>query len=175
MVSFSESSSVSSSESTGEEGAGDPPAKRQKHEETGNGNESNVTACWMATDAYTGIPLDNQSTLYSEVCDDLGTALAHRYDNWLKNNPAQVKWFSFGQVTFMYTVLDSMYPCTFAKQYVSRSGTVLWIHTTYDKRKMRHIHNDTQVIHLNRLNINRPVTVMSVSYTHLTLPTIYSV
>ena len=58
---------ASSSESTEGEGAGYPPAKRQKHEETGNGNESNVTGCWIATNAYTGIPLDNQSTLDSEV------------------------------------------------------------------------------------------------------------
>ena len=68
---------ASSSESTEGEGAGYPPAKRQKHEETGNGNESNMTGCWIATNAYTGIPLDNQSTLHSEVRYDLATACLH--------------------------------------------------------------------------------------------------
>ena len=52
---------------------------KQKGKEKGKG-EKNVTGCWIATDAYTGIPLDNQYSLYIEVQDDLGYALAHRYD-----------------------------------------------------------------------------------------------
>ena len=141
---------ASSSESTEGKGAGDPPAKRRKNEETGNGNESNMTGCWIATNAYTGIPLDNQSTLYSEVREDLETALAHFYDvSRLKRGG--VKWVDIGRVTLVYTVLEEIWMkgtgCTVAKKYVSHSGTVLWIHTYYDEIKMRHYHKETYTVY----------------------------
>ena len=82
--------------------------------------------------------------------DDLGYALAHRYDDW-DHETGNVRWFDIGRVTVVYTVIEELgmmgSGCTFAKKYVSHHGTIIWIHTTFDKRKTRHTLKDTFTVY----------------------------
>ena len=116
--------------------------------ESGQGRNAG-TGRWIATDALTGIPLDSNPRIYSEVQDDLLNALRHRVDDFL-HRKGQTLFRSFGQVTVTYTVVERISDqgsgCTFRTQYVSHGGTIVWIHTIYHKRTMRHTLTDTFTI-----------------------------
>ncbi len=92
---------ASSSDSTEGKDDGNPPAKRPRYDDI------NMKTCWIATNACTGIPFDNQSTLLSEVRNDLEVAFAYTPD-WWDSRPGEVKWCGIGRVTVTHTLFSKL-------------------------------------------------------------------
>ena len=104
---------------------------------------------WFATNAWTGMPM-NHAVQYEDYCSDLHKARRdrlHRSDL----TTGQTIFKTFGRVSVTYTVTqeigDWQPGCEYLVKYTSDGGTIMWFHTEYKTRELRHYLNDTFTVY----------------------------